>query len=96
MGLLLCDDLIFSSRITGTATALGLSLRVVKTPTPGSPAVLGYYRRQTGDRLDQIAARFLSDATQFWRICDANGAVVPDALAARSLVGVPLDAPRGG
>jgi hypothetical protein len=74
----------------------GTIVRVVKTPTPGSPAVLGYYRRQTGDRLDQIAARFLSDATQFWRICDANGAMVPDALAARALVGVPLDAPRGG
>ena len=31
-GLLLCDDLIFTSRITGTAKALGLSLRTVKSP----------------------------------------------------------------
>jgi DNA-binding NarL/FixJ family response regulator len=31
-GLLLCDDLIFASRITGTAKALGFSLRCVKTP----------------------------------------------------------------
>ena len=30
-GLLLCDDLIFSSRIVGTATALGLSVRSKKT-----------------------------------------------------------------
>lgn len=30
-GLLLCDDLIFTSRITGTATALGLTLRTAKT-----------------------------------------------------------------
>lgn len=30
-GLLLCDDLIFTSRITGTATALGMTLRGVKT-----------------------------------------------------------------
>lgn len=74
----------------------GTVVRVVKAPTPGSPAVLGYYRRQTSDRLDQIAARFLADATQFWRICDADGAIVPDALAARPLVGVPLDATRGG
>ena len=69
---------------------------LVKAPTPGAPVVLGYYRRQTGDRLDQIAARFLGDATQFWRICDANGAMVTDALAARPLVGVPLNATRGG
>ena len=74
----------------------GAVVSVVKAPTPGSPTVLGYYRRQTGDRLDQIAARFLGDATQFWRLCDANGAVVPDALAARPLVGVPLNATPGG
>ena len=30
-GLLLCDDLIFVSRVTGTAKAMGLSLRAVKT-----------------------------------------------------------------
>jgi CheY-like chemotaxis protein len=30
-GLLLCDDLIFTSRIVGTAKALGLSLRTAKT-----------------------------------------------------------------
>ena len=60
------------------------------------PAVLGYYRRQTSDRLDQIAARFLGDATQFWQVCDANGAISPDALAARPLVGVPLNATTGG
>ena len=29
-GILLCDDLLFSSRVVGTATALGLSFRVVK------------------------------------------------------------------
>ena len=58
-------------------------------------AVLGYYRRGGGDRLDQISARFLADATQFWRVCDANDAVVPDALANAPLVGVPIDAPTG-
>ena len=58
----------------------GAVVRVVKAPTPGSPTVLGYYRRQTGDRLDQIAARFLGDATQFWRLCDADGAMSPMPL----------------
>ncbi len=31
-GLLLCDDLIFTSRIVGTAKAAGLNVRTVKTP----------------------------------------------------------------
>ena len=30
-GLLLCDDLIFTSRVSGTAKALGLTLRSLKT-----------------------------------------------------------------
>jgi hypothetical protein len=33
-----------------------------------------------GERLDTIAARHLGDPTQFWRICDANGALRPDEL----------------
>jgi hypothetical protein len=71
-------------------------VQVTRLPAPGLPAVLGYYRRNTGDRLDQIAGRFLSDATMFWHLCDANGAVVPDALAAHDLAGIPIDAPAGG
>lgn len=33
-----------------------------------------------GERLDQIAARYLGDGTLFYLICDANGAVHPDEL----------------
>lgn len=70
----------------------GSVVQLTKLPTPGIQAVLGYYSRNAGDRLDQIAGRFLSDATKFWHVCDANGAVVPDALAAHALIGVPIDA----
>jgi hypothetical protein len=74
----------------------GTSVQATQLPAPGPQLVLGYYRRARGDRLDQIAARFLGDATMFWRLCDASGAMAPDALAARDLVGVPIDAPPGG
>ena len=73
----------------------GSTVRVLRLPVPGIQAVLGYYRRSSGDRLDQIAGRFLGDATEFWHLCDANGVMVPDALAARDLVGIPIDAPPG-
>jgi hypothetical protein len=33
-----------------------------------------------GDRLDALAAKYLGDPEQFWRLCDANGAMRPDAL----------------
>ena len=34
------------------------------------------------DRLDNIAAQYLGDPEQFWRICDANNAMDPDELTA--------------
>jgi hypothetical protein len=33
-----------------------------------------------GERLDHLAARYLGDPTQFWRICDANGVLRPEDL----------------
>jgi hypothetical protein len=33
-----------------------------------------------GERLDNITATYLGDPEQFWRVCDANGAMRPDEL----------------
>jgi hypothetical protein len=33
-----------------------------------------------GERLDSIAARYLGDPAQFWRICDANGVMCAEEL----------------
>ena len=33
-----------------------------------------------GERLDNITFQYLGDPEQFWRVCDANGAVRPDEL----------------
>jgi hypothetical protein len=49
-------------------------------PPPERFALLQEHAVAEGDRLDQIAAKHLGDAEQFWRICDANGAVRPDEL----------------
>jgi hypothetical protein len=35
-----------------------------------------------GDRLDNLAAQYLGDPQQSWRLCDANGAMRPEALVA--------------
>lgn len=35
-----------------------------------------------GERLDQVAGRELGDSEAFWRICDSNSAMHPDALTA--------------
>lgn len=67
----------------------GPPITVLMPPLPAAALTQGYYRRAAAQRLDVIASFFVKDATAFWRLCDANNTVVPDALAARPLVGIP-------
>ena len=53
------------------------------------PGLLGYHRREEGQRLDHIASHYLKNPTGFWKLCDANGAMSPHALEARELIGIP-------
>lgn len=46
-----------------------------------------------GDRLDNLAAKFLGDPLLYWMICDANGAVDPDELTSHSQVGRQIKIP---
>ncbi|HSI59403.1 MAG TPA: LysM domain-containing protein [Ideonella sp.] len=43
-------------------------------------ALLRLHTVSEGERLDAIAARELGDPLAFWRLCDANDAMRPDAL----------------
>jgi hypothetical protein len=48
---------------------------------PGSEAVtLAEHSYDQGERLDTLAARYLGDPRQFWRICDANEVLWPGEL----------------
>jgi hypothetical protein len=49
-------------------------------PRAESITAMGTHTVAFGDRLDNLAARHLGDAEQYWRLCDANGAVRPDEL----------------
>ena len=66
--------------VTARATAAAANAHPCRLPPRGE-----------GDRLDLLAARYLKDATAFWRLCDANNAPAPDALAARPLIGIPKE-----
>ena len=66
----------------GVATAIVI-------PAPRFPPPVGFHPRAVGDRLDLIAVRYLNDPTGFWRLCDANNAIVAGALEQRALIGVP-------
>jgi hypothetical protein len=58
-------------------------------PPTSPPALTGYYTVRQNDRLDTIAARYLTDATLFWQLCDANNSPSAASLVARPLVGIP-------
>ena len=47
---------------------------------PDRFALLAEHVVTEGERLDQIAARYLGDPEQFWRICDANNVLEPAEL----------------
>lgn len=72
----------------------GVQIKVARLPLPQRPPLLGFHKRLEGQRPDLIANFYLKDATAFWRLCDANNSMAPDALAARPLVGIPSKAPR--
>jgi hypothetical protein len=47
--------------------------------TPDAPTIQVHIVAQ-GDRLDLIAFQYYGDPEQFWRVCDGNTALRPDAL----------------
>lgn len=56
-----------------------LLARVPKDPATVLP--LAWHRVLEDDRIDLIADRYLGDPQAWWRICDANAATDPAALA---------------
>lgn len=64
-------------------TADGIEVAYLKrrfVPPPENFALLEEHTVTEGERLDQISAKYLGDPEQFWRLCDANGAIRPDEL----------------
>jgi len=74
-----------------TTMADGTTVTVVAPPMPTNPTLIGYHTRQQGQRLDLLANYYLNDATQFWSFCDANNAVMPDALTTHAQIGAPRE-----
>lgn len=49
-------------------------------PPQESFALLRGHQVRAGERLDHIAATYLGDPEQYWRVADGNGAMAPEAL----------------
>ena len=64
-------------------------------PSPSEFTLLQLHVVTQGERMDSIAARYLGDPEQYWRICDANGAMRPEDLTARIGWTVRITLPQG-
>jgi nucleoid-associated protein YgaU len=68
------------TRADGTEVAY-LRRRII--PQPDIYSTLQDYVVVDGDRLDNLAAKYLGDPLLFWMICDANGVSDPDELTSQ-------------
>jgi hypothetical protein len=93
-----------TSRYSGTETAeyrtpdgrTIVYLRRRRVPHPERFQFIKEHKVTEGDRLDNIAAEYLGDPEQFWRICDANWAMNPKDLTAEICKVLRIPLPEGG
>ncbi len=70
----------YGTEITSLETPDGKTIAHLKRrfcPPPEQFTVVQQHTVTGGERIDNIAAKYLGDAEQWWRICDANRAVSP-------------------
>jgi nucleoid-associated protein YgaU len=79
----------------GQAPITYLARRFVPQPGAANFATVASHTVKQGDRLDLIAAKYLGDPIMFWLICDANGAVRPDALVETPGTVLQITMPQG-
>jgi hypothetical protein len=67
----------------------GRVVAVVAAHESAHSPILGYHKRKQGQRLDHLAARYLDDPVGYWRICDANDAMLPEAFSEARELAIP-------
>ena len=92
-----------TSRYHGLATAQltrpdGTAVTFVRrrfVPPPERFVTVEQHLVADGDRVDTLAARFLGDPEQFWRLCDGNGVMQPAELVETVGARVRITLPEG-
>jgi hypothetical protein len=67
----------------------GRTVPVVPVPHAPDQSLLGIHLRKEGQRVDHLAYRYLDDPAGFWRICELNGAMLPEALTEAREIEIP-------
>jgi hypothetical protein len=67
----------------------GRTVPVVPVPDAPAQSLLGIHLRKEGQRTDHLAYRYLDDPAGFWRICEMNDAMLPEALTEAREIEIP-------
>ena len=67
----------------------GRTVSVVPVPPDPEEGLLGVHVLLQGQRLDYLAALYLSDPAAFWRICERNEVMLAEALTEMREIEIP-------
>jgi hypothetical protein len=67
----------------------GRTVRVVSVPEAPRQSLLGFHLLKQGQRMDHLAYRYLNDGAGFWRIAEANEAMLPESLSEQPEIAIP-------
>lgn len=67
----------------------GRKVKVVAVPPAPKQNSMGRHLLKQGQRLDHLANRYLDDAAGYWRICELNDVMLPEALTEATEVRIP-------
>jgi hypothetical protein len=67
----------------------GRDVAVVPVPPPPNEGLLGIHVLKQGQRLDHLAALYLANPAGYWRICERNDVMLPEALTEAREIEIP-------
>lgn len=67
----------------------GREVSIVPVPDTPFQTIRGYHLLRQGQRVDHLAAKYLNQNAAFWRICEANEAMLPESLSEQAEIAIP-------
>ena len=75
--------------LTYREDARGRVVAVVPVPEAPQQTLRGYHLLKQGQRVDHLANAYLQNPTGFWRICELNDAMWPEAITEKAEIAIP-------
>jgi hypothetical protein len=67
----------------------GRTVAVVPVPDAPEEVSIGLHILRQGQRIDHLAYKYLDDPAGYWRICELNDVMLPEALTEAQEISIP-------